>query len=263
MRPALLALACALATTAAALAAPPAERPHTTGHPFVNPLPPGTPVPSPAELERLLAALSSPTEPVPGELPPGLRGSTIQPPPGCIGRPNLYQYTNSGVEPHQQYNACGQAAIATVLTGLGVSPEDPTDAVMQEVYDRFPPDILWGRFGTSFKQVERALAAHSITATWLEGEAQLVTALARGHLAVVMLDVGATQNEGFGPIGGHWVVIYAMDQEHVYVSNWPYDGRCTWRSFRRAWDTIMTRAFYGAPPWQSRRWFLVPHRAGK
>jgi predicted double-glycine peptidase len=261
MRRATLALACALWSTAA-LAAAEAQRPFTAGHAFVHPAPPDAPLPSRAELDRMLAALTSPTSPVEGELPAGLRGNAVQPPPGCIGRPRLYQYTNGGVQQHQQYNSCGQAAMATVLTGLELEPEDPTNAVMQGLYDRFPPDILWGKFGTSFKQVERALAANGVTNTWLEGEAQLVTTLAKGHLAVVMLDVGATQDEGFGPIGGHWVVAYAMDNEHIYLSNWPYDGRCTWKSFRRAWDTVMTRAFYGAPPWQSHRWFLVPRRPG-
>lgn len=254
MRTALLALAL-LALPAAAEP----ERPFAAGHAFVTPPAAPLPDPTPEGLLRILS-LSADGSPVEGELPL-LRGSPVEAPPGTIGRPRLYQYTNSGVHAHQQYNSCGQAAIATALTGCGVKPEDPTNAVMQTVYDAFPPDILWGRFGTSWKQVERALGANGVAGTWLDGEAALAETLACGHLALVMLDIGATSDEGWGPIGGHWVVVYAMDQGHVYLSNWPLDGRCTWRSFRRSWDTVMTRAFYGSAPWQHHRWFFVPRVA--
>jgi predicted double-glycine peptidase len=232
-----------------------AEIPYAAGPAFVAP----APLPEPIDVARLVAAVASAEAPRAGELPGG-RGWPVEAPPGSIGRPRLYQYVNSGVHQHQQYNSCGQAAIATALTGLGVKPEDPTNAVMQAVYDAFPPDILWGRFGTSFQRVERALAAHGVQGAWLEGESALAETLKKGHLALAMLDVGATEDEGWGPLGGHWVVVYAMDTQHVYLSNWPRDGRCTWRSFRKSWDTVMTRAFYGAPPWQAHRWFLVPHR---
>ena len=182
-------------------------------------------------------------------------------PPGAIGRPRLYQYTNSGVHAHQHYNSCGQAAIATALTGMGVKPEDPTNAVMQAVYDAFPPDSLWGKFGTSFKQVERALAANGVGGSW-QGRRGGARRDARPRPPRAR-DARHRRDlrRRLGPMGGHWVVLYARDAGHVYLSNWPLDGRCTWASFRRAWDTVMTRAFYGAAPWQSRRWFFVPHVA--
>lgn len=243
------------------LAAHPESVPHVTGHTFVEPVPVDDRPPSADTVARWLAAISESVEPVAGELPPGIEGSPLTPPPGSIGRARLYQYTNDGVAQHQQFNSCGQAAMATVLTALGVTPEDPTDQVMQGLYDRFPPDIAFGYLGTSYRRVEKALAAHGVAWTWMEGEQRLQEVLRAGHLAVMMLDVGATENEGWGSIGGHWTVIYAMDSEHVHLSNWPIDDRCTWANLRRGWDTLMTRAFYAAPPWRSVRWFLVPHRA--
>lgn len=254
----ILLLAHALA--AVAFAAPPRPLPFVEGHSFVAPVPVETRAPSPSEVARWLEAVTSVTQPVAGEIPADAEGSSLTPPPGSIGRAHLYQYTNSGVKPDQQFNACGQAAMATVLSAVGVKPEDPTNAVMQALYDRFPPDIVFGYLGTSYRRVEQALTAHGVGWTWQEGEQRLQEALRAGHLAVVMLDVGATDDEGWGSIGGHWTVVYAMDDAHVYLSNWPWDDRCTWANFRKGWDTQMTRAFYGVPPWQSRRWFLVPHR---
>lgn len=229
--------------------------PRTEGAAFVMP---AEVVPATgAGAAELLRAVTAPAEPVRAD---GPRGSEVTAPAGCIGRPRLYQYTNAGAAAGQQYNACGQAAMATVLSALMVQPEDPSDQVVREVYRRFPPDILWGRFGTSFRQVQRALSGYGLEWRWEEGEAALLATLRRGELAVVMLDIGATVDEGWGPLGGHWVVLYAADAHGVYLSNWPRDGHCSWRSLRRAWDTLMTRAFYGAAPWQSRRWFLVPRR---
>lgn len=229
--------------------------PFVEGGTFVMPVPPVAA--TPAGAVELLDAVRADSEPAGAE---GSRGSEVTAPAGSIGRLRLYQYTNSGVEAAQQYNACGQAAMATVLSNLGVQPEDSTNAVMREVYRKFPPDIVWGRFGTSFKRVERGLTGSGVTWRWEEGEAALLETLKRGEMVVVMLDIGATVDEGWGPIGGHWVVIYAADQRGVYLSNWPGDGHCTWHSLRRSWDTLMTRAFYGAAPWQSHRWFLVPSR---
>jgi hypothetical protein len=128
---------------------------------------------------------------------------------------------------------------------------------VSEVYRLHPPDILFGWLGTSWRRVQRAVDGFGVAHRWTEGEEELARTLAAGRLAVVMLDVGATSDEGYGGMGGHWTVVYAMDAAHVYVSNWPGDGRCTWRNFRRAWDTPLTRAFYGAPPWEAHRWMLV------
>lgn len=204
--------------------------------------------------DELVAAVRAPAAPVATD---GPRGYPITAPAGTIGRPRIYQYTNSGVPEAQQYNACGQAALATVLSTLGVKPEDPTNRVMQDIYAAFPPDILWGRFGTSFRQVEKCLTKNGVTWRWAEGEAALMESLRRKELVMMMVDIGATEDEGWGPIGGHWVVVYAADDKGVHLSNWPRDGHCGWHSLRRAWDTQLTRAFFGGPPWTPHRWFLV------
>ena len=212
---------------------------------------------SAANPESLCDQIRTPTQPAAGEL---TRGEEVHATPGSAGRPRLYEYTNSGVESQYQYNACGQAAVSTVLTALGIKPEDPTDAVMKEVYKRFPPDILFGKFGTSWMRFQKALKGYGASYRWLEGEQSLRSVIASGGLAVVMLDVGATQDEGWGSIGAHWTVIYAYDTDGVFLSNWPRDGKCTWANLRRGWDTQLTRAFYGAPPWQSHQWIVVPGR---
>jgi hypothetical protein len=100
--------------------------------------------------------------------------------------------------------------------------------------------------------------ANSVNYQWSEGEDELKRWVDAGHLAVVMLDVGATHGEGFNPVGAHWTVIYAYDQDGVYLSNWPRDGKCTWDNLRRSWNTLLTRSFYGNPPWKRTQWFLVP-----
>jgi hypothetical protein len=36
--------------------------------------------------------------------------------------------------------------------------------------------------------------------------------------------------------GGHWMVAYGFNEEHVYLSNW---GKMTWDEFRRHWDSLV------------------------
>ena len=243
-----LALFASLALTSAAFA-----------HGFVMP---SLPVPAtPAGAQQLLQALTCSESPAahPGDpLPFPMRGEPVTAPAGSVGRLRLFEYTNDGVDTAHQYNACGQAAISTALTGVGAKPEDPSDGVMKDVYAHFPPDILFGKFGTSWKQVQRGLTSNHVKWRWVEGEDALMDTLRHGMLAMVMLDIGATVDEGWGSLGAHWTVIYAADQRGVYLSNWPRDGHCTWANLRRGWDTVLTRAFYGAAPWQHHQWFLVP-----
>ena len=177
--------------------------------------------------------------------------------PEAHGRPRLAEYTNSGVDPKNQYNACGQAAVATVLAALKVRPPDP--GLIKEVYSRYPPNVLGGRLGTGPGRIQDALTGYGVRWRWAQGEAELKKTLDAGGIAVLLVDTGKAKSEGWSGPGLHWTVAFAYDDGGVYLSNWP-KKECSWANLRRAWDSALTRVVLGVPPWKSHPAFLVPER---
>jgi hypothetical protein len=185
-----------------------------------------------------------------GEAKPKERGNSIL--PGFAtgvtyyGTGGIFQYTNDGTPDTNR--ACGQAAIATILTYYGIKPKDTGYSVINEVYSRYGPDIAWGILGTSWQQMGRALSGYGVPYNWYSGEAGLRNALNQSKPCIVMLDVGAIPEEGWG-WGGHWVVAYGYDAYNIYLTNWNGDaqgyddgGKCTWTAFRKAWTAQLARA---------------------
>lgn len=161
------------------------------------------------------------------------------------GLGSIFQYTNDGMPSTK--TTCGQAAIATILTHYNIKPRDTGYTVVNDVYRRFAPDIAWGNLGTSWQQMNRALSAYGVPYNWYSGEAGLKNALNLYKPCIIMLDVGAIPEEGWG-WGGHWVVAYAYDNNHIYLTNWNGNsqkyadgGKCTWAAFRKAWNAQLAR----------------------
>ena len=150
------------------------------------------------------------------------------------GLGSIFQYTNDGA-PNKDV-ACGQAAIATILTHYGLKPRDTGYTVINDVYKRYGPDNFFGTLGTSWQQMERALRGYGVPFNWYSGESGLRNALSQYKPCIIMLDVGAIPEEGWG-WGGHWVVAYGYDKKYIYLTNWNGNdgGKCTWAAFNKAW----------------------------
>ena len=162
------------------------------------------------------------------------------------GLPGIFQYTNDGAQ--DKNRACGQAAVATILTYYGIKPKDTGYSVIREIYSRYSPDIAFGILGTSWQQIGRALNGYGVPYNWYSGEAGLKNALNQSKPCIIMLDVGAIPEEGWG-WGGHWVVAYGYDAYNIYLTNWNGNpqgyadgGKCTWTAFRKAWNAQLARA---------------------
>lgn len=227
--------------------------PKVEGHQFV--MFGAHPIPEPrtdAEKQTLARQLRGGTleEPQSGKAPSirRSRGGVNYATTGAVGmrydknylNASIFQYTNDGAK-HKD-TACGQAAIATLITAWGVKAPDNGSALIREVESNYPQDVALGNAGTSWQQMEKALNGYGLKTYWLTGEAELKEYLKAGYPVVVMLDVGRIPQYGF-TWSGHWVVAYAFDYGNIYVTNWNLDGTtCSWGSFSAAWNTWLTNA---------------------
>jgi hypothetical protein len=155
-----------------------------------------------------------------------------------LGTAALFEYTN-GDGGFVRTN-CGQAAAATFLTFHGkLAPlAERARQVMAEIERHFPPDNLGGMFGTSRRRVIRICKAFGQAVCPIEGEAELKSQLGRQQPVIVMLGVRAGTLLRFNLPGGHWMVAYGYDAEHVYLSNW---GKMPWPDFRAGWSALVPR----------------------
>jgi hypothetical protein len=163
--------------------------------------------------------------------PPLLDGQPISS-SGIYGRSRIWQYTNYTVDVD---NTCGQAAVATILTNYEILREDPGESVLADIYNRFPPDLPLGK-GTSPGRMQSSLReGWRVDSKWIGGEDELKKWISNRYLVILLLDVGRIPKIWEGNWGMHWTVAFAYDDENIYLTNWPDNGRCSWSSLSRAW----------------------------
>ena len=145
--------------------------------------------------------------------------------------------------PGDDWNTCGQAAIATVLAHFRLGPFTPTcadddtrgaahraraiddGAAIDAVRRRFPADLPLG-LGTTPSRIAAALRAHGLAALRLHsgwGERGAPQALERlsahvraGYPVPVCLDDGLA---GGPPLSHHWAVVTGWEDGRVQLGN--------------------------------------------
>ncbi len=158
--------------------------------------------------------------------------------PDFCGLDSLFEYTNA--DGRLARTNCGQAAAATILTHHGKLP-DAAEApeVMVALERDYPPDQLFGLFGTGRRQVERICQENHLPLREIQGEEELRLCLRQRRPVVVMLGVSAGQLfHRFDLPGGHWMVAFGYDADRIYLSNW---GAMTWDDFSRGWRLPVPR----------------------
>jgi hypothetical protein len=158
-----------------------------------------------------------------------------------------YAYTNNGgVHPDKN---CGQAAAATLLTYYNVYPKPAVnDAYRVRALEyAYPQDVAFGLLGSSWQLMQKMVSREGLRNVGFSyGETAMKNAVAAGHPVIVMMDVGAA---GWNAWGLHWTVVYAYDNNFVYLTNWKFDkwgasaGQDVepWSWFRAGRDTYLTR----------------------
>lgn len=153
------------------------------------------------------------------------------------GIPYLHGYRNSAS------NNCGQAAIATVLDfygkeiGVPRSLPDSKDgknhwqdatALEKIARDGFTPDVVAGAFGTSGGRIRDAFAHYGLRNCnvgfsgvndigWGDCWTNLQNWVTSGHPCPALVDVGTLGGQWWA---AHWPVVYRIDDQNVYVTNW-------------------------------------------
>lgn len=160
-------------------------------------------------------------------------------------------------------NACGQAAIATILDFHGKDPfglsRSKVDAVDGKLYwddgavidaviaAGFGPDTPRGLFGSTPSRLQGALAhfglnaqvTYNVAANTDAAWQTLQAFVAQGRPAPVLVDC---TNIGGPKFGLHWAIVYRIENDQVYLGNWrsePFPRQV----FMNAWKCSFIPAF--------------------
>jgi hypothetical protein len=158
---------------------------------------------------------------------------------GYFGLAAIFEYTNWDGKLCR--TNCGQAAAATYLTHLGKVVADIAQAnrIMTTLERRHPPDQLGGLFGTGRRRVERICRAFGVHVREIRGEQALRDNLTQRRPVIVMLGMSPGQLwNRFDLPGGHWMVAYGFDADHIFLTN---HGKMTWTEFRSGWSSLVPR----------------------
>jgi hypothetical protein len=139
------------------------------------------------------------------------------------------------------WNRCGQAAVATLLDYHGLDPYslrkpiyDEKDGrphwadgeIIDQICEDFPPNHLFGLFGTTPGQLAKALRFAGLEAGWAasrdegKGRQKIWGEVKRSVEAdlpvIVAMDMGKL---GGRPMTAHWGVIYRIENSNVHLAN--------------------------------------------
>ena len=139
------------------------------------------------------------------------------------------------------WNRCGQAAVATLLDYHGLDPYglkkpnyDGKDCrlhwvdgeIIDRICDDFPPNNVFGVFGTTPGQLAKALRFAGLEASWTasmnqgKGRQKIWEEVKRsveaGLPVIVSMDLGKL---GGPPLRAHWGVVYRIDDSYVHLAN--------------------------------------------
>jgi hypothetical protein len=151
----------------------------------------------------------------------------------------LHSYHSS--RPRVDWNRCGQAAVATLLDYYGLDPYglskpiyDENDGhrhwadgeIIDRICEDFPPNHLFGLFGTTPGQLGKVLRYAGLEASWVastntgKGRQQVWEEVKRSVEArlpvIVSMDMGQL---GGHPLSAHWGVIYRVGDSYVHLAN--------------------------------------------
>ena len=169
---------------------------------------------------------------------------------------SLLQFTNT---PSAPLNSCSQAACATILNFYKKTPPGLTgDAITDKIYADFPPD--GGERGTSFRQTVKTMESLGLK-TWSGrsnelGEEtmmeKLKTYVSQGRPCTILIDLKRPQGiTGTGMLG-HFVVVVAYNDTHVFMTNWNYSKKKGWKN---DWETF--KASWSLPESQNHHLMVV------
>jgi len=157
---------------------------------------------------------------------------------------SILDFTNSPTSP---LNSCAQAACATLLNFHKKSPTGfAGDGITNEILRTHPPN--GGERGTSFYFTEKILSEYGLK-TWagISNDIseqvlteKLKTWISQGFPCIVLVDVKvALKQTGVGMLG-HFSVVFAYSDTHVFLSNWNYKKTGgwanDWATFKEAWS---------------------------
>lgn len=175
------------------------------------------------------------------------------------GLPYIYGFENTNPSSYGQKNGnnCGQAAIATIVEYWKKNVHShikrnrynnrdqryypDNDAFVEAIEYDYPPDLLFGHFGTSKERIQDALIDYGMDNVNVyydrggnpAGQRELdilINWLENRYPVIVLLDLGPLDGKHWA---FHYVVVYHYDGSDFYITN-PYD-KVPFDDFIQSW----------------------------
>ncbi|MEZ6140732.1 MAG: hypothetical protein R3B84_09195 [Zavarzinella sp.] len=155
----------------------------------------------------------------------------------CSGISRIFEFCNDDGLPAMRPYTCGHAAASTFLTYHGVvKPEEQSALqIMSAIQMHFPADTMGGYFGVSRRRMEKICRNAGLKLTVVKGISELKASLDRCEPVIVVTWVPGPVILGKMLPQGHWMVAYAYDESHIYLTN-KFGGCMTWELFSKSWD---------------------------
>lgn len=172
-----------------------------------------------------------------------------------VGMSNFFCYNNYQA---QTYNTCGQAVIASIVDYFGKNPYglskiytghdgklhfDPNQ-ILYKVFNDFGPNWPWQNGATVPETIMAAFKKYGIITneyypgSFSDGQdskKELVNWISKyGLPVIVLLDAGKSWLGG-SSFSVHWCIVYAYDNNNVYIATWERTLSVSWLNFMDAW----------------------------
>jgi hypothetical protein len=157
--------------------------------------------------------------------------------PGFAGLKSIYQYTND--DGQNADTVCGLAACATLLTHCGAAR--PGIETLREIERNYPADLLGGRLGTTPWHIRKVLHFHGASELRQVRDLEQLKQRVRRLMPVICLIQNSPGLRGLLSGGAHWFLVFAYDEDGVFVTNYGDPCHLTWADFREKWESPLSR----------------------
>lgn len=148
---------------------------------------------------------------------------------GFQGVHTIFEYVN---EDSKITNMCGQAACATLLTYLGFRPA--ITETLTKIVKSHPSDLLGGN-GTAPWGIQGILEDNGAKFHAYPGDANDLKLRVKQMQPVICVIQNTPGFKGLKD-GSHWFVVFAYNDDGVFVSNYP-NNFLKWSEFNGLWNS--------------------------
>lgn len=155
------------------------------------------------------------------------------------GLSSIVEYTNDDGDLTK--TNCGQAAAAVLINHYSNELQSESmkrSELVRDLEKEYPPNIMFGAWGTSPTQLVKMLGSHNLKVGKIQGYVEFKELLKDKLPVVVLVGVPYKEFLHLQIREPHWMVAYGFDKDNLYLTNW---GKMLWKDFYLGWEDPLIR----------------------